>query len=93
MAPAGALTIGLVTLERPPAPLRDPVRKETGAGNEFFQLLPKIKSQAQGKGRESCNELNELLACQRRRQPGLVEAWPLGSAGPAQAPALSFTSW
>lgn len=42
---------GRGTLDRP-QPLRDPVRKEVRSREQFFQLLWRIRSQAQGKDRE-----------------------------------------
>lgn len=76
MAQSGALTDGLVTLDRPPASLEILLERRCGTGNEFFQLLLRIRNQGQEKGSES-DELNELLACQLgeaawpdRRSPG-----------------------
>lgn len=68
-------------------PLREILlEKRKGAGNEFFQLLWRIRSQAQGKGRGS-DGLNELPACQPGERP-----WPGGRKKPGLQDQMT-TGW
>lgn len=58
-------------LDRPPAPQRDPVRKEVRSREKFFREAA-LKDQSQAREGQRSDGLNELLACQPGRDLGLV---------------------